>query len=271
MIIDTHTHIYLNTKITEEDILEHAKNSRVDKMIAIWVDLKTSQKCLDLSQKYENIFYPVVWIHPCDTFEFKDNIDLTINKLEIMILENITKIKAIWECWLDYFHLSNWSKKNEEISVQKEFFIKQIALSKKYDLPLVIHVRDAFEEAFEILKQENVSKFVLHCYTWDLNFAYRIIYYFPEAKISFSWIVTYSSAKELQNVASNIPLEKIFVETDCPYLAPQEVRWQENEPANVWYTLDKIVDLRIVNWKKETKEEIYAQIRKNSLEFFGIK
>lgn len=272
MIIDTHSHIYLNKELTEQQIIKNSLQNWVEKIVSVWIDLESSQTCIDLSKKYKDVMFATVWIHPCEIQKYIDDPILAISKLELLILENITDIKAIWECWLDYFHLSkSKQKQKEEIALQKIFFEKQIDLAKKFSLPLVIHVREAFEDVFDILQKKEAKNFVLHCYTWDLNFAYKVIYNFPEAKISFSGIVTYPSAKILKTVAANISLDKILVETDAPYLAPQQVRWTENIPANTKETLEHIIDLRLENWKKETKDEIYETIYKSSIEFFNLK
>jgi len=116
----------------------------------------------------------------------------------------------------------------------------------------------------------NAKKFILHCFSEDLDFAYKSIYYSDECKISFSWIVTYNSAPNVQITARNLPLNRILVETDCPFLPPAEVRNTENIPNNTKYNLKKVFELRLNNWKKESWEDFEKQIYKNSLEIFWL-
>lgn len=150
--------------------------------------------------------------------------------------------------------------------IQKEWFIAQINLAKKLDLPIVIHNRDAWEDVFEILKQTNFKNFIMHCYSENLEYAKKLIDFSPNCKISFSWILSFKNAKELQDVAKNIPLENIIIETDSPYLAPVPYRWKENNPLFVEKVFEKLCELR-----EENHEVIKNQIWKNSLEIFKIK
>lgn len=269
MIIDTHTHIYLNEKLSEEDIVNWLKNDWIDKIISIWIDLETSQKSIDYAKKYPWIIYPTIWIHPSDVMQYKDDIEWTLNKLEKMLIDNLSIVKWIWECWFDFFRIDH-NNFDEEKETQEKFFMWQIKLAMKYSLPIIVHTRNAKELTLKTLQDLKAKKFVLHCFSEDLDFAYKAIYYSEECKISFSWIVTYKSAINVQKTAANIPLSKILIETDCPFLAPQRVRWTENFPNNTKYILEKICELRKENDKKETPEEIENEIYKNSLEFFSI-
>ena len=269
MIIDTHTHIYLNKELGEEEIISWLKKSWVEKIVSIWIDLETSQKSIDYAKKYPWIIYPVIWIHPSDVWKYKNDLEGTIKKLEKMLVDNMWLIKWIWECWFDFYR-TNQDDLEEEKKLQEKFFKAQIKLAMKYSLPVIIHTRNAKEVTLEVLKEMNTKKFVLHCFSEDLDFAYKAIYYSEECMISFSWIVTYKTATNVQNTAANIPLSRILVETDCPFLAPQIVRWTENFPNNTRYILEKVCELRQWNDKKETSEEIENQIYENSLKFFEI-
>lgn len=269
MIIDTHTHIYLNKKTTEESIIFQLKNDNISNIISIWIDLKTSKKSIELARKYNWIVYATVWIHPTDIWQYKDNLKKTIDELEKMIIENREFVKWIWECWFD-FHYTKDEYIQKEAKLQETFFSSQILLAKKYDLPVIVHSRDSKEDTLRVLKKHNYKKFILHCYSEDLDFAYKAIYYSEECKISFSWIVTYKSAQNVQNTAANIPIDRILVETDCPFLAPQDVRWTENTPNNTKYNLKKVFELRQANWKNETWEQFEKQVFENSKKIFNI-
>lgn len=269
MLIDTHTHIYLNKKFSEQEIISNLWSDSIDKIISIWIDLKTSQKSIDLAIANPKIIYATIWIHPTDIKQYKGNLDETIISLEKMYLENKDFVKGIWECWFD-FHWIDKDNFQEEKELQEAFFSAQIELALKYDLPIIVHSRNSKEDTLRVLKKLNAKKFILHCYSEDLDFAYRAIYFSSECKISFSWIVTYKSAPTIQNTAANIPLDRILVETDCPFLPPQDVRWSENIPNNTKYNLKKVFDLRQANWKKETWEEFEKQVYENSMKIFDI-
>lgn len=264
-LFDTHTHIFLwNLPERRDEIISNLQKSWVKYIASIGIDLPSSEECIELSKKYDFIF-PTVGIHPMHTKDYSDNLDGVIQKLEKMIIQNPGKIIGIWECGLDYYRIDKNNIEAEKI-IQKEFFVAQIKLAQKYNLPIIIHTREAKDDTLEIIKETGLKKFILHCYSEDLDFAYKCIYYSEECKISFSWIVSYKNALSVQSTAQNIPIDKILIETDCPYLSPQPVRGLENEPAYVRYNLEKIANLRNMDiWKLE------EQIFKNSIEFFGIR
>ncbi len=269
MIIDTHTHIYLNKKKSQEEILSWLKDDNIKKIISIGIDLKTSQTSIDLARQNKGIVYATVGIHPTDVWQYKHDLKWTINQLERMILDNIEYVKWVWECGFD-FHWINAEHFEEEKQVQEEFFKAQIELAKKYSLPIIIHTRKAKDETLRVLKEMDAKKFVLHCFSEDLDFAFKAIYYSEECKVSFSGIVTYKTAHDVQKTAANIPLDRILVETDCPFLPPQPVRWQENLPNNTKYNLEKVFELRQENGKNETFEQVEKQVFENSIQFFNL-
>lgn len=269
MIIDTHTHIFMNKKHNETDIMTKLSDDNIEKILSIWIDIETSIKSIDLAKKYQNTIYATIGIHPSDVSQFDGQLTATINQLENLLINNLPFVKAIWECWFDYHRLNG--KEDEYIkNLQKEFFVAQIKLAQKYSLPIVIHTRDAKNDTLETIKETGLKKFVLHCFSEDLDFAYKALYYSEECKISFSWIVTYPNAKNVRQTASVIPLSRILVETDCPFLAPQPVRGSENIPNNTKYNLLKIFELRKEAGKNETFEEFENQIYQNSKDFFWI-
>jgi len=269
MIIDTHSHIYLCTKNKTEDIMSDLKE--LSKIISIWIDLESSFKSISLAKKYIDIIYATIWIHPCHIIDYKDrNIDDIFDELEKIYLENKEFVKWIWECWYDFYHITEWYSKEELYKLQTIFFEKQIYLASKYDLPLIIHTRNAKEETYETLKKTWFKKFILHCFSENLEFANKCLELSTECKISFSWIVTYKSALSVQEVASKIDISKILVETDSPYLAPQEVRWTENIPQNTIYNLEKVYSLQKINWLNLTFEDFKKVIYNNSIEIFDI-
>lgn len=264
MFIDTHCHPNLAKDKSIDDIIKNFKSSWWKYMICIGTDLETSEDCLNLAKKYDFI-KATIWIHPTDINEYRDKLDETIEKLEKMYLKNKKYIVWIWECWYDYYWID---KSNFEIEkkVQEDFFVSQINLAKKYNLPVIIHNREAKEDTLKTLIKTDCKNYILHCFSENLEFANRCLEFSPNCMISFSWIVTFNSAKDIQATAKNIPLKNILVETDSPYLTPTPKRWkEENEPSFTKYVLEKIVDLR-----EESKEDIEKQVLKNSLKVFNL-
>jgi len=292
MLYDTHCHPNLaKNKDKFEIIKTFLEENKTGFLNIIWTDLEKSKEVVELSKKFDRVFCSI-WIHPCDVYDL-DLIE-SIKKLENLIIEEKSpiipfnkgdeyknKIVAIWECGLDYYWLKPENDKQiakyipemqEKIiklkkDLQKIFFKAQIELARKYNLPIIIHNREASEDVLEILKETNFKNFIFHCYSENLEYAQKLIKFSPNCKISFSGIVTFKNALEIQQTAKNIPLKNILVETDSPYLTPTPYRWkQENEPSYTKYVLEKIIELR-----EESPEEIKKQIFENSLEIFNIK
>ena len=275
MLYDTHCHPNLAKNKNKIQIINNFLEENPEGFLnIIWTDLEKSKDVVELSKTNSRTFCSI-WIHPCDIYGL--DLEESIINLETLIIKeksNIIhspsgtpfekgrwKIIAIWECGLDYYWLKD---KKEE---QKKFFIAQIELAKKYNLPLIIHNRESKEDILEILEETNFKNFIFHCYSENLDYAKKLLDFAPNSKISFSWIVTFKNALEIQETAKNIPLKNILVETDSPYLTPTPFRWkEENEPSFSKYVLEKIIELR-----EEKPETIKKQIFENSLEIFKIK
>jgi TatD DNase family protein len=254
MIYDTHCHPYLNSIKNQDKIITNYFNNWWKYLNIIWTNIDTSNKAIELAKNFHNVF-ATIWIHPCD-INWLD-LEKTITTLKKIYSENKKYIVWIWECGLDY----HWEKDEDKRQKQKIFFEAQIKLAQQLDLPVIIHNRDSSNDIFEIIKNTNLQNFVFHCYTENLEYAKKLINFAPNCKISFSGIVTFNSAKEVQNTVKNIPLEYIIAETDAPYLTPTPFRWkQENEPLYCKYIVEYINNLR---WKDCTKE-----IYNNSIEIF---
>ena len=258
MLYDTHCHPNLAKNKNKIEIINNFLEENPEGFLnIIWTDLEKSKNVIELSKKFDRAFCSI-WIHPCDI----SNLDIknTIKNLEKLYLENKEKIVAIWECWLDYY----WEKDKKE--EQKKFFKAQIKLAEKYNLPIIIHNRESRDDIYKILEETNFKNFIFHCYSENLEYAQKLLKLSPNCKISFSGIVTFKNAKEIQETAKNIPLKNILVETDSPYLTPTPHRWkQENEPAFTKYVLEKIIELR-----DEEPKKIKKTIFENSLEMFWI-
>ena len=157
-------------------------------------------------------------------------------------------------------------KAREQIENQKYWWLAQWELARKYDLPLVIHTRDARNATLEYMIQNHIDRCVMHCFSEDLDFAQKLLDFSDEIYFSFSGILTYKKSEAIQEVARSISLDRILVETDAPFLSPQAVRGTVNEPANTRYTLEKLIELRT-----ESPEEIEKQVYENSLRFYNLK
>ncbi len=263
MLFDTHSHIYFEPLDSQEsDILARMWENNISHAVQIWCNPESNLLALELAKKYPHL-PATVGIHPTDGQEYtSEAIDREFFTLDKIISENRQFIVGIWETGLDYFHLTDESQKQ----VQSELFIRHIELAKKHDLPIIIHCRDARDDMFELIKKTWLKQFVLHCYSEDLEFAQKILDYSSEAYFGFSGIVTYKNAIKVQGTAAQIPLNRILIETDAPFLAPQPVRWQVNEPSFVRFILEKIQELRT-----ESPEKIEETIYENSLRFYKIK
>jgi TatD DNase family protein len=255
MLFDTHVH--LNAEQFNDDlqeVIDRAIAEGVTNMVVVGFDELTINKAIELAEKYDFIHASVGW-HPVDA------IDMTPEHLEwLKDLASHPKVVALGEMGLDYY----WDKSPKEI--QKEVFRKQIRLAKEVKLPIIIHNRDATADIVEILKEENAGEVggIMHCYSGSVETALECIdmnFY-----ISLGGPVTFKNAKKPKEVAESIPLDRLLVETDCPYLTPHPYRGKRNEPAYV-----KLVAEEIAGLKGVTFEEIAEATTKNAKKLFGIK
>lgn len=250
-MIDTHCHLYWeNLKNKTNEIIKRAKEVWVKKFVNIWCDLKTTQEAKDQAENFEEIFF-TVWVHPA---EHEEKV-IDWEKLEEMILH--PKCIAIWECWFDFFHKPYNEKRQEEI------FLKQIELAKKYNKPIVIHTREAWEKVLDFLEEHFDWKFVIHCFSENQDFANRVLKIWWV--ISIWWILTYPKAQNLRGIIKNFPLGTIMLETDAPFLAPQWNRWKVNEPAFMKEIAVKISELKWISI-----EEVIERTNRNAEKFFRI-
>ena len=253
MIVDSHCHLdRVNLDKYNGDfdaMLLNAKQAGVSHMLCVSVDMETFPKVHAIALKYPHIFASV-GIHPDENSPTNPTFD------ELVALAKKDKIVAIGETGLDYFHKGD----PEE---QRERFRMHIEVAKTVNKPLIIHTRDAREDTIRIMREAHAEKVggVMHCFTEDLDMAEKAIalgFY-----ISFSGIVTFKNAKDLQNLAQQIPLDKMLIETDSPYLTPDPYRGKPNEPAFVSIVADKIAKLRGISY-----EEVASQTTKNFFQLF---
>lgn len=253
MFIDTHCH--LNTDSFDQDfdeVLMRMNANLLSKVINVGFDPKNSRKSVELSEKY-NFMYATVGLHPHEAKNLTEEILLDFENL----IKSSKKIVAIGETGLDFFR--NLSTKEE----QEKAFVAQINLAKKYDLPVILHCRDAYEDVLNILNQNNVTKAVFHCYAGDLAFAKKA--WEKGFYTSFSGILTYPKNDYLREVAINCPENLFLFETDCPYLSPQNHRGERNEPAFMIETAKCFAEIKSLDLKRIA--DLEAQNVKN---IFGI-
>lgn len=254
MLFDTHVH--LNVKQFDDDrdeVIARAREAGVSHMVVVGFDHETIPKAIELAEAHEFIYAAVGW-HPVDAVDFTEK--------ELKWLEELTdhpKVVALGEMGLDY----HWDKSPHD--VQKEVFRKQIHLARKVNMPIIIHNREATEDIIKILQEEKASEIggIMHCYNdaasyvpacLDMNFY-----------ISLGGPVTFKNATDPKEVAKMVPLDRLLIETDCPFLAPHPNRGKRNEPAYVSLVAEQIAALREI-----TVNEVQEATKKNALELFRL-
>lgn len=254
--VDSHCH--LNDEAYKDDleaVIEDAINSGVCYLNVIGYDLESSKKAIELANKYKEV-YTTIGIHP----ENIEGLDFDVLD-EIKKLASDPKVIAIGEIGLDYY----WYKDKEIHKKQKQWFIKQIELANELDLPISIHAREASNDTYEILANNNcIKKGVLHCYSGStemLKRFYELGYYF-----GFDGPITYKNAIEPKKNVEICPLDRILSETDCPYLTPVPFRGKRNSPAYIPYIVKQMAEI------KQTTEELVKQsIEDNFKKLFHVK
>lgn len=232
MFIDTHAHLMSEDYKGElTEILERAGISGVERIINIGFDPKSSREASEMAIKYPQCFASL-GVHPYDSEKLNADV---VGEFERLISEN-RKIVAIGEVGLDYF------KCDVPKELQKKVFREQIKLAISTSLPIIVHSRDADEDSLAVLDEFSGIRVVFHCFSGNLDFAKKI--WERGFYTSFTGNITYPKAENIREVALNCPLDKFMVETDCPWLAPQEVRGQRCEPAFVVSVAKKIAEIR---------------------------
>lgn len=253
-MIDSHAH--LDEERFDEDrdeLIKSLKGNAISYVINPSSDMETSRRVVELSNKYENIF-AAVGIHPHDAEGFKEE-DLD----ELREISKDERVVGIGEIGLDYYY------DNSPRDIQKEVFRKQLELSHELDLPVIIHTRDAMGDTYDILKEfEGRVRGVMHCYTGSIEMAEKFMklgFY-----ISIAGPVTFKNAVNVREMAKQIPLERLLIETDSPYLAPVPNRGKRNDPTNVRYVADMLANLKEIQIDK-----IIEHSRENTVELFSLK
>ncbi|RPF51189.1 TatD family hydrolase [Aquisalibacillus elongatus] len=254
MLFDTHVHLNADQFMEDRDeVIQRALDTGVTQMVVVGFDRKTIPLALEIAEQYDFIYAAVGW-HPVDA------IDMTDEDLDwIEELSDHPKVVAIGEMGLDY----HWDKSPHD--VQKEVFRKQIQLAKKVNMPIIIHNREATEDIVQILKEEHAEECggIMHCYNDVVDYAKECLdlgFY-----ISLGGPVTFKNAKDPKVVAEEVPLDRLLIETDCPFLAPHPNRGKRNEPAYVKLVAEKIAELKGISL-----EEVASHTTQNAKKVFSI-
>jgi len=252
-LIDTHTHLYLEQfKDDIDDVISRAKAIGVQRFYLPSINSKYNQSMHDLEKKFPNDIFCMIGLHPCYV---DDNFDLEIDFVKKQIEKH--DYKAIGEIGIDLFHEKKYFEQ------QVIAFEEQIKLAIDYDLPIVIHSRDSFDEIFKVLEKFKSEKLrgIFHCFTGNIDQAYRIIDL--NFHIGIGGVLTFKNGK-ISEFLNEIPINKIVLETDSPYLAPSPHRGSRNESSYLKIIADKLAEV----YNLEI-DEICKITQQNSIEVFG--
>ncbi len=252
-LIDTHAHLnlYDSYKKDLEEVIQRAKEAGVSKIINVGIDLKTSIRALELAYQYQGL-YATAGIHP---HEVRKVTEETYASLKALLQDQ--KMVAVGEIGLDY------AKEYSPRGQQQEHFLRQLALAKELKLPVVIHSRDASPDIMNLLKQELPERFVFHCYAGSVEEAQEILDL--GGYISITGIVTFPKAENIRRIVRFVPLDRLMVETDCPFLTPVPHRGKRNEPAFVKFVAEAVARIKGI-----TLEECARQTTENARLFFRL-
>lgn len=246
-MIDSHAHILNEYYDNIYGLIYDLKNKNIRCVLNCADSIKTSKEVIESYIKYDGFLLPAVGIHP----ECIDTADLS--KLEHLIKNN--KVYAVGEIGLDYYQ--NDTNKEE----QKELFNKQLDLAEKFKLPIVVHIRDAMQDAFDILKKRNL-KGTIHCFSGSYEMAKEFIKL--GYKLGIGGVLTFKNSK-LYQVIEKIDLDYILLETDSPYLSPEPFRGKKNNPASIYYVAKKISEIKNVS-----VDEVIKKTSENFNDIFDI-
>lgn len=267
MYFDTHTHVnFAAFDPDAEGVIRRAFDQEVW-MTNVGTSFASSKAAVELAAKYKEGVYATVGLHPVHTWqdvadldESHDNHQEKFDESEFAALIN-DKVVAVGEIGLDYFRVA--LEDQESKTKQKEAFSAQLTFAKNYNLPVVIHCRDAYEDTLDIIKSEYHGGGILHSFTGDWEMAKKFLdlgFY-----VALNGILMFDKTNRLNEVCRNIPTDRILSETDSPYLAPPPHRGKRNEPGYVKYVVDYMAEIR---WTEPA--EMASQTFKNALAVYGI-
>jgi|TARA_B110000263_G_scaffold239563_1_gene241897 TatD DNase family protein len=255
MLIDTHAHIYYEDFAQRiEEVIQSASDNGVEKIITVGVDLKSSEECIKLAEKFPSVFATCGY-HPHEAVKAP--------KRYLYELENMAahpKVVAIGEMGLDYHY--NFS----DPKIQQKVYREQLELAVALQLPAVVHCRNSDDDILQGINESACENGVIHCFASNVEFAEKILE--TGFHISFTGMITF--VKELEEVVIEIPLERMMVETDSPYLSPKPHRGKKNEPKNVLHVAEKIAELKEIDLEEvaesttETAMNLFTKLNPKS-------
>jgi len=252
VLIDTHAHIdFDDYESDRDDVIRRAQEQGVRYIINIGSSLAGSRNCVKMARCYPNV-YAVVGCHPHDAGDFSD-----ADIAQIRSLAKEPKVVAIGEIGLDYYR--NLSSQDQ----QQSLFISLIRLARELDLPVVIHTRNASVDTLRIVRQEKLSRAIVHCFSGDEKFMRDCLdlgFY-----ISFTCNITYKKSQSLRELVKIVPLDRLCLETDAPYLSPEGFRGKRNEPSFVNFLANTVAGIRGLAF-----EEVCRLTTNNAKSFFSI-
>ena len=254
MFFDTHAHYY-DEQFSKDrnEVIMKAFDSGVKYIVNASSDVASSIENISIAQQYENI-YSAVGVHPHNAIEINNNIVSALADFALF-----PKVVAIGEIGLDYYY------DNSPREAQKMAFVKQINLAIQLKLPIIIHDRDAHEDALNIIKNENAKQVggVFHCYSGSVDMAREVLN--NNFYISIAGPVTFKNVRKLIDVIKYIPEDRMLIETDCPYLAPEPLRGSRNDSSNL-----KLIAGKIAEIKSRSLEDIAEITTRNAKRLFNI-
>ena len=253
---DTHAH-YDDSKFDNDrdEVINKIYKSGVTRCINIGCNIETSEKSVEIAKNYDFI-YAMCGIHPSEVPQTEEKLWKDINEIKKIVTSN-HKVVAIGEIGLDY-HYEGFDKKMQQIA-----FIKQIELANELKLPIAVHTRDAIDDTIKILRNYKFeNKGILHCCPFNRELVKHGLE--NNLYIAFGGTVTFKNSKNAEEIIKMVPKDRILIETDCPYLAPEPFRGKRNDSSNLKYIVEKIADFLDC-----TPEEVAEFTYKNALELFG--
>lgn len=255
MIIDSHCHLnYLKLDdINLEEVIDNAKEAGIEKIVSIavaWDEIADIEK---ITENFDNVYHSV-GVHPSELDSYQPSVD------DIIARSQHKKCVAIGETGLDYYYNGEETKKAQKIK-----FVNHMQAANDVKKPVIIHTRSAKQDTLDILKSENVEGCggILHCFTEDYDMAKKALD--MGMYISFSGILTFKNAKDIQETAKKLPLDRILIETDAPYLTPVPLRGKPNYPEYVKYVAQFLADLKGFSY-----DEVAKQTYENTCEVFKL-
>lgn len=255
MLFDSHAHVYDKAYDNDREAMLKEVFQHLDHLVCPSEDIESSKKAIAMAESYPQI-YAAVGIHPQET---KDTTEADIQVIKDLALHH-KKVVAIGEIGLDYYYLYS------PVETQKKWFARQCELAKELDLPIIIHDRDAHQDTLDILKAHKTDKLrgIMHCYSssWEMAQEFMKLGFY----ISFAGPVVFPKSTKLKEVAKEVPLDRLLIETDSPYLTPPPFRGRRNDPGKVFYVAEEIARLKGI-----PTEEVIQRSHDNAMAIYRIK